>query len=71
MSNTSDCGEKQEEIQIHWFGCDGIELTDKEVEDLEELFEDILNDEMYFDETDAWVMEFVLFEFYCKELKFI
>ena len=48
-----------------------MELTDEEVEDLEELFEDILNDETYFDETDAWVMEFVLFELYCKELRFI
>ena len=61
-----------EEINIHWFGCEGIELTEDEVKDVEDLFDSILNDETYFDETDAWVMEIMLFELLCpNELKYL
>ena len=61
--NNQECvDENVEEVHINWFGCEGIELTEEQREDVEQLFDIILNDEMYFDESDAWVMEFMLFE---------
>ena len=61
-----------EEVHIHWYACEGTELTEDEAGDIEELFDSILNDEIYFEETDAWVMELMLFEVLCpEELKYI
>ena len=66
---TSNFVEKKEEedkdqelVNIHWYACEGTELNEKEVEDLEDFFDLILNDEFYFDDSDAWVMEIMLFE---------
>ena len=55
---------KEEEIliNIHWYGCEGTKLSEKEIEDLEDFFDAVLNDEAYFEDSDAWVMELMLFE---------
>ena len=72
MNKLSDEEEKKEEenvieINISWFGCRGIELTDDEIKDVESLCDDILNVEDYFDDSDAWVMEFLLFQIYLTD----
>ena len=54
--------EEEEEILVNicWYACKGTELTEKEIEDLEDFFDVVLNDETYFDDSDAWVMEILL-----------
>ena len=59
------------EINISWFGCRGIELTDVEIKDVESLCDDILNVEDYFDDSDVWVMEFMLFQIYFRDTSYI
>ena len=64
--------EKQEEeeetlVNIHWYACKGTELTEKEIEDLEDFFDVVLNDETYFDDSDAWVMEILLFQVFLPD----
>ena len=59
------------QINISWFGCPGIELTDVEIKDVESLCDDILNVEDYFDDSDAWVMEFMLFQICFRDMSYI
>lgn len=68
MSSDEKEEEKVEEINISWYGCCGIELTDEEVKDVEQLYDDILNNDAYFDDSDAWIMEFLLFQIYGKDI---
>ena len=49
------------EVIITWNGCCGIKLTEDEIKDVEELCDCIMNEETYFDDSDAWVMEILLF----------
>lgn len=50
--------EDVEEIVIHWFACEGTQLMEKE------FFDAVLNNEKYFEDTDNWVMELLLFEIF-------
>ena len=49
------------EVIITWNGCRGIKLTEDEIKDVEELCDCIMNEETHFDDSDAWVMEILLF----------
>lgn len=70
MENKGSKDGVQEEILIDWTACEGTELTENEAKDIEEFFDIVLNDETYFDETDAWAMEVMLFQvFLPDELK--
>ena len=48
--------EEVEEILIHWYASEGMKLTQNEVEDLEDFFDNVLNNENYFEDSDDWVM---------------
>ena len=66
--------EEDEEIliNIHWYGCKGTVLTEEEVKDIENFFDAVLNDETYFDDSDAWVMEVLLFQvFLSDDMKYL
>lgn len=55
--------EKEEEIEVI-ISCKcpvGVKLTEDEIKDVENLFNCIMNDETYLDDSDAWVMEMLLF----------
>ena len=54
--------EEVEEIMIHWFACKGTKLTESEMEDLEDFFDNVLNNENYFEDSDDWVMVILLCE---------
>ena len=72
MEEKENKGGVQEEILIDWSACEGTELTESEAKDVEEFFDIVLNDETYFDETDAWAMEIILFQVLCPdELRYL
>ena len=62
MEKEEEEQEEVEEIVIRWFACKGTKLTENEVEDLEDFFDNVLNNENYFEDSDDWVMMLLLCE---------
>ena len=49
-----------DEIKITWHSPSGMIFSKSEIHDVEQLCNDILTDEYYFDESDCWILNLIV-----------
>ena len=47
-------------VEVTWFKPFGVVLSECEIEDVEQLCDDILNEDGYFDESDSWILNLIV-----------